>query len=78
MKVRTLVRLSKDYQVCETEIESEIPEQDFEDATKDYQNMCITKSIVGLQKALGQIKALDKKQEEEGKAETEDEVGELL
>lgn len=55
MKIRTLSRLTHDYQVCEVEITHENGDPN---KIQELQDKCTAQAIVGLQRILGQIKAL--------------------
>ena len=62
MKIRTLIRVTKDYQVSEAEMEMELPETS--DSVKtmiELQDACIVHASTGLQKVLGQTNQIPKK-----------------
>lgn len=59
MIVRSLIRMTTDYQVVENEIEVDVDNKsDVQEVFANLQQEVITASTVALQKTLGQIKAM--------------------
>ena len=80
MKVKRRYQLSKEYQVCESEVEIEVA--DNSDLTEIYAELdmqLIPTTTDGLRKALGQVEAMHKmKQENKSMKERMDKVKSLI
>ena len=65
MKIKSLVRVSHEFQVVESEAEIEVKNDcDMQEAFEQLQQELITASMSGLQKTLGQVRALKKSQQQ--------------
>ena len=80
MKIRRRYQLSKEYQVCESEIEMEVADNaDLTEVFAEMDMQLIPTTTDGLRKALGQVEAMHKmKQENKSIKERMDKVKSLI